>query len=222
MPPGLLGTLSSVKLCGEPQAAQGTCGPESLIGHTIVSVGLGGDPYTVKGGEVFITGPYKGAPYGLSIVVNPAKAGPFNLGKGGRAREDRSGPNGCASDDRERPVARTMLDGIPLQIKHVNVSIDRPEFTFNPTQLRADEATGGARRAAQARPRTCINARSRSPTVRRLAFKPNFTVSTSGKTSRTEGASLHVKLTLPQSAQGTEANIGKVKVSICRSSCRRR
>ena len=47
-----------------------------------------------------------------------------------------------------------------------------------------------------------------------LSFKPEFNVQTGAKTSRTEGASLHVTLTLPSGAQGTKANVAKVKVSL--------
>ncbi len=49
---------------------------------------------------------------------------------------------------------------------------------------------------------------------RSLEFKPGFTVSTSGKTSRTNGANLSVKLAYPKAPQGTQANIAKVKVDL--------
>ena len=145
MPPGLLGTLSTVKLCGEAQADAGTCGAESLIGTTTVSVGLGGDPYSVEGGQVFITGPYDGAPYGLSIV-NPAVAGPFNLGKVVVRAKIEVNPSTAAltimTDSSGPYKIPTILDGIPLEIKHVNVSIDRPGFTFNPTNCSPLAVTG--------------------------------------------------------------------------------
>jgi hypothetical protein len=47
-----------------------------------------------------------------------------------------------------------------------------------------------------------------------LAFKPGFGVSTSGKTSRANGASLKVKLTYPKAVFGSQANIKSVKVDL--------
>ncbi len=215
MPPGLLGTLSSVKLCGEAQANAGTCGPESLIGHTTVSVGLGGNPYTVTGGEVFITGPYDGAPYGLSIV-NPAKAGPFNLGKVIVRAKIEVNPENAAltiTSNSTGPYAiPQIIDGIPLQIKHVNVSIDRSDFTFNPTNCAPTEI-GGSLTSSQGAVST-LHVPFQVTNCATLAFKPIFSVSTNGKTSRANGASLSVKLTYPKAAFGTQANIGKVKVDL--------
>jgi hypothetical protein len=215
MPPGLLGTLSKVKLCGEAQGNAGTCGPESLIGHTTVSVGLGGNPYTVVGGEVFITGPYQGAPYGLSIV-NPAKAGPFDLGKVIVRAKIEVDPTDAAltvTSDSSGPYAiPQMIDGIPLQIKHVNVAIDRPEFTFNPTNC-APQQIGGSLTSSQDAV-SVLHVPFQVTNCAVLGFKPIFEVSTAGKTSRAKGASLNVKLTYPKARFGSQANIGKVKVDL--------
>ncbi len=215
MPSGLLGTLSSVKLCGEAQGNAGTCGPESLIGETTVSVGLGGNPYTVTGGKVYITGPYKGAPYGLSIV-NPAKAGPFNLGEVIVRAKIEVNPENAAltiTSDATGPYQiPQLIDGIPLQIKHVNVSINRPDFTFNPTNCSPQEI-GGSLTSSQGSVST-LHVPFQVTNCAILKFKPIFSVSTAGKTSRANGASLNVKLTYPSAPFGTQANIGKVKVDL--------
>jgi hypothetical protein len=213
MPPGLLGTLSSVKLCGETQANAGTCGPESQIGETIVSVGLGGDPYTVTGGSVYITGPYRGAPYGLSIV-NPAKAGPYDLGQVVVRAKIEVDPVTAAltiTTDSEGPYKiPTILDGIPLQIKHINVTINRPNFTFNPTNCSPLLLTGTLASAEGASQALAVPFQATNCAV--LAFKPKLEASTSGKPTRAGGASLHVKLTYP--AGPYDANIAKVKVEL--------
>jgi hypothetical protein len=213
MPPGLLGTLSTVKLCGEPQADQGTCGPESLIGHTTVSVGLGGNPYSVTGGEVFITGPYEGAPYGLSIV-NPAKAGPFDLGKVIVRAKIEVDPTTAAltiTTDPSGPFAIPhILDGIPLEIKHVNVSIDRPGFTFNPTNCSPLAITGSLGSSEGSTSALSVPFQITNCAV--LAFKPKLTASTTGKTSKANGANLTVKLGYP--AGPYDANIARVKVEL--------
>ena len=213
MPPGLSGTLSHVKLCGEAQANAGTCGPESLIGHTTVSVGVGGDPYTVVGGEVFITEGYKGAPYGLSIV-NPAKAGPYDLGKvivRAKIEVDPLTAILTVTTDTTGPYKiPTIIDGIPLQIQHVNVAIDRPGFTFNPTNCSPLQITGSLTSDQGATQALSVPFQITNCAV--LAFKPKLTAKTSGKTSRANGASLSVKLTYP--AGPYDANIARVKVDL--------
>jgi hypothetical protein len=215
-PPGLSGSLTGVPLCGEPQAAQGACSEESLIGHVQVLTGPGAEPFLVTDGKVFLTGPYKGAPFGLSIVV-PAKAGPYTL-TGTNGTGDvvvRSAinvdPTTAALTVTSDPLPQ-MLDGIPLQLKVVNVTIDRPGFIFNPTscnrlQIEGTLTSSEGMSAPIAAPFQVTNCAA-------LAFKPQFHVFTSAKTSRKNGASLTVKLLYPRTPAGTQANIHTVRVEL--------
>ena len=224
-PEGLSGLLSKVQLCPEAQASQGTCGQNSLIGETTVSVGLGGVPFTVTGGKVYITGPYEGAPFGLSIV-NPAKAGPYDLENTQahhpacdcllvRAKIEVN-PTTAAltvrSDSSGPYKIPTIIEGIPLQIKHVNVTINRPEFTFNPTSCEKTQI-GGELQSNEGGSQT-LTVPFQATNCAVLGFAPKFAVSTSGRTSRSGGASLSVKLTYPKAPFGSQANIKQVKVEL--------
>lgn len=215
MPTGFSGALSGVTLCGEAQANAGTCGEGSLIGETTVSVGLGGNPYTVMGGKVYLTGPYEGAPFGLSIV-NPAKAGPFDLGQVVVRARIEVDPHTAAltvTTDGSGPYAiPPMLKGIPLQIQHVNVTIGRSGFTFNPTNCNPLQITGTLSSVEGAS--STLQVPFQATNCATLQFAPKFSISTSGKTSKANGASLAVKLAYPNAPQGSQANIASVKVEL--------
>jgi len=220
MPPGFAGQLAAVKLCPEAQANAGTCGPESLIGHAVVSVGVGDAPFTVAGGAVYITQSYAGAPYGLSIT-SPAKAGPFDLGSGvcdcvivrARINVDPHTAQVTIATDPSGPYSIPhILDGIPLEIRHISVAIDRQAFAFNPSSCQplsidgtissAEEGTSPA--AVPFQVSDCAN----------LRFAPKLSVSTVSHTSKADGASLTAKIAYPSGSEGSEANIAKVKVDL--------
>jgi hypothetical protein len=206
MPPGLLGTLTGVPLCGEPQASLGTCSTASQIGSMTVAAGPGSHPFYEKG-EVYLTGPYGGAPFGLSIVV-PTVAGPFNLGNVVVRARINIDPDTAALTVTSDPFPQ-VIDGIPLRLRTANVTIERPGFIFNPTncaQLQVSATIAGAQ-GAQAQ----VSAPFAVAGCAGLHFGPTFKVSTSGKTSRKDGASLDARLTFPVGAQ---SNIAKVKVEL--------
>jgi hypothetical protein len=206
MPPGLLGLVPSVTPCAEGPANAGTCPASSLIGHTIVSVGVGGDPYTVTGGEVFLTEGYEGSAYGLSIV-NPAVAGPFNLGKVIVRAKIEVNPLTAqltVTTNGSGPYAIPhILDGIPLQIQHINVTIEREHFIFNPTDC--EPLTIGGSLEGVEGATSAVSEPFQVTNCAILGFKPKLSVSTSGKVSKENGASLTIKIAYPANAIGKEA-----------------
>jgi hypothetical protein len=214
-PPGLLGTLARVPLCPEPQASQGTCSAASQIGRVVVAAGSGAAPlYLPVPGQppnpVYVTGPYRGAPFGLTFVV-PAVAGPYNLGNVVVRAAINVNPTTAALTVTSDPLP-TIIDGIPVQVKSVNVVIDRPDFIFNPTNCNP-MTVGGSVTSLQGSTAS-LSSRFQVTGCGDLGFKPEFKVSTSGRTSRAKGASLDARVSFPASALGTQANFAKVKVDL--------
>ena len=205
LPAGLLGAIPSVPLCGEPQAQEGRCPASSKIGEAKVNVGAGAEPYEFAG-QVYLTGPYNGAPYGLSIPV-PAAAGPFDLGSGAcdcvvtRVAIGVDQYTGRAIATSALP---TIVKGVPLRLRSLSVAVTRPNFLFNPTNcgpLSTDSALTSTFNGLQN-----ISSPFQVTGCGGLAFKPSLKATTSAKTSKLTGASLRVDLTQP----GHEANIKSV------------
>jgi hypothetical protein len=207
LPPGLVGNIPAVTLCGEPQAAQGTCTNASKIGTVSVAAGSGSSPY-VFNGSVYMTGPYGGAPFGLSIVV-PAVAGPFNLGN----VVSRATINVNPSTAQVTSVATlpTIVKGIPVRLRSLTVTVNKQGFLDNPTNC-SQWNVESELTSTEGKPQTGLKTPFQVANCGSLAFSPKFSAATSAKTSRANGASLTTTLT----ATAGQANIKSVKVQLPR------
>jgi hypothetical protein len=142
LPPGMTGKLRGIPYCPEEAlaAAAGRGGKEendgsscpaaSQVGTASVAAGSGPAPYRI-GGKVFLSGPYHGDPLSLAVVT-PATAGPFDLGT--------VVVRVALFVDPETAQIHAVADPIPhvfggalLSIRTVDLKMDRPDFTLNPT-----------------------------------------------------------------------------------------
>ena len=227
IPQGLLGMISQVPLCPEPQASAGTCSSASQIGHTTVASGPGPYPLVVPqpaqpAAPIYLTGPYKGAPFGLSIVV-PVVVGPFTLETQVVRARIEVDPLTAQITVTTDPFPQ-MIDGVPTDLRTVDAVIDRPGFMFNPTDCAPMSFAGtawGTPPPGVGGPgsTTPISSHFQMGSCRSLTFKPDFRVSTSGKTSRKDGASLDAKVLYPTGVLGnnqasSQSNIKSVKVDL--------
>ncbi len=210
LPPGVTGLISRADLCAEPQAAAGSCGEGSRIGSARVAAGPGESPFQLPG-RVYITGPYKGAAFGMSIVV-PALAGPFDLGTvvvRAAIHVDRTTAALRVVSD---PLP-TILQGIPLRIRTVQIAIDRPQFMLNPTSC-APKRVDGTVRSAQGAV-AAVSSRLQVGSCRVLPFKPRLAlrVGARGHTGRSRTTPLTARLT----TRGGDANLRGVTVTLPKS-----
>lgn len=139
LPTGLLGRLSSFPLCPVARAEANQCSDDSLVGGVAVSAGVG-DALLNLPGKVYLTEPPKpGHIAGLAIVVR-AIAGPYDLGTVVVKNGIRVNPDTSLSVETD-PIP-TMLEGIPLRLRQIQVNVDRPGFMFNPTDCSPKTITG--------------------------------------------------------------------------------
>ncbi len=226
LPPGMLAKLAGVPYCPEAalaaiSAAAGTglgerldpsCPAASLVGHSDAAAGAGSLPFH-NPGNVYLTGPYKGAPLGLAVVT-PIVAGPLDLGSIVVRAALRVDPRSARATVVSDPIPDKLVaegNGFLLNVRSVRVAMDRPSFTLNPTSC-AEMAVGGVLTSLQGTVAS-LSERFQVGACAALGFKPALSMRLFGKTNR--GAHPRLRATLRMPNRG--ANITRAAVALPRS-----
>ncbi|HET6571060.1 MAG TPA: hypothetical protein VFG58_06195, partial [Solirubrobacterales bacterium] len=205
LPPGLTAKLKGVDYCpeaalaaaanadGSDEAAHSSCPDSSLIGKAEVAAGSGPAPIHITG-KVFLAGPYKGAPLSLAVVT-PATAGPFDLGT--------VVVRVALHVDPRTAQVRAQSDSIPhvyggatLDVRSVAVTLDRHEFSLNPTGCSPSSFNGwlfggGANpNDSSVFSRAPISAAFQASGCEKLDFKPKIFFRLFGATRRAKNPKL--------------------------------
>jgi hypothetical protein len=222
LPEGLIGKLAGVKECSDAQIAQAasrnklgdgalelsspSCPQSSEVGTVNVGAGAGPRPFYVSG-HAYLAGPYKGAPLSLEIIT-PAVAGPFDLGtvavRTALFVDPETTQIHAVSDEIPH-----ILQGIPLDVRSIDLQLNRNQFALNPTSCEKKTILGSATSLlGQA---TALSSPFQVGECTDLAFKPKLAIHLTGPTKRGRNPSLKATLTYPK---GAYANIAKAAVTL--------
>ncbi len=140
-------------------------------------------------------------------VITPAVAGPFDLGTVVIRNALFINPETAQGHVVSDPFPK-ILDGVPLRLRSIDVRLDRPNFTLNPTNCNplAVEATIRSTDGASTSPTNAFQASN----CKALAFKPSLSLTLKGGTKRSDNPALTATLTYPKG--GSYANIAATSV----------
>jgi hypothetical protein len=225
LPKGLVGRLAGIPYCGEAgiaaaaassgraQLAKPSCSDESVIGPVTTVSGTGNSPL-VLGGKAYLAGPYKGAPLSLAIVT-PAVSGPFDLGTVVVRVALNVDPMTAQINAVSDPIPN-VFGGVKLDIRSIDVNVNRHNFMVNPTNCAAGAVAGtinggGANPAlATAWSSYAVSAAYQATGCSKLAFKPTLHARITGGTTRAKNPKIRVVV---QARKG-DANIARTALNL--------
>jgi hypothetical protein len=219
-PAGLVAKLAGVGRCTDAELAAAaaktgaqekqspSCPASSQVGHVVASAGAGPSPYYANG-IAYLTGPYKGAPLGLAIVT-PATAGPFDLGtivvRTALQLDPKTARITAISD-----AIPSILRGIPLDIRTIDLFIDRDQFTQTGTSC--DPASVDGQLTSTLGAVASISSRFQLAECSSLGFKPKLSLRLNGGTTRSK----HPALTAILTPRPGDANLAAISVALPKS-----
>jgi hypothetical protein len=207
LPVGAVGSLATVPQCPIAQARAGDCSLDSKVGTVKTTVGTGNALLTVAGSLYLAEGEQPDDAATLALVV-PAKVGPIDLGQVVVINHVKLRPSDTGIDAITETVPN-MLDGVPLHIRRIEITVDREDFFRNPTSCNALGLTA----TFQAyNGETSIVNKTLAPATNcgRLPFSPRLTLTAGAKGLTKTGAHPPLKAVVTQ--KGGEANILNSKV----------
>lgn len=219
LPPGFSAKLAGVAQCtgaqiaharansGAAELASPSCPAASQVGTAQTGAGPGSSPFFLPG-KVYLTGRYKGAPFGLATVV-PAVAGPLDLGTVVVRQALNIDPTDAHVTVVSDPFP-TILQGIPLQLRRVDVLLNRSKFTVAPTSCNASRITGTLTSALGAP--APVASRFQVGGCQSLGFAPKLKLTLAGKGKTKSGA--HPTLLANLTSKSGQANIDSAKVTL--------
>ncbi len=159
---------------------------------------------------MYLTGPFNGAPYGLVEIV-PAVAGPLDLGVVVVRQALNIDPTDAHVTVTSEPFP-TILDGVPLRLRRVDVDLNRSGFTVNPTSCdpmsinAALTSTGGATANE--------SSRFQAGGCSSLGFSPKLKLSLTGKGKTRSGDHPTLKANLTPEVGSGEHQVGQGDVAV--------
>jgi hypothetical protein len=219
LPPGFLATLAGIPYCSDTaltaaasSLASGitefgapSCPGASQVGVSSTTAGAGSRPSTLPG-KVYLAGPYGGAPLSLAVIT-PAVSGPYDLGNVVVRVATHVDPNDAHVTAVTDPLPQ-ILEGIPLRLREVLVTLNRDGFALNPTDCSPFSvgATVTGDEGGVATPSNHFQVADCGA----LDFKPRLGIHLTGGIKRTGHPALRAVLRM----DGGEANIARTVVTM--------